>query len=149
VPRITWQARTTLLSGVITPLIAALCLWIWHYDPYWHDPSERLTVVGALATLLFVALPFPWVFGVVPGLISGGLYSFLLTRAPHLRLQIFSRGVVAAVLAGLVGGMWCQIVLGLSGISYGAVTAISGFLFALRWPRSGVAAPSNNRWRGP
>jgi hypothetical protein len=147
--RFTWQARTTLLCGVITPLIAGLALSLWSFLPQLPHSVKLPTVVGALVTLFFIALPMGVFFGVIPGLIGGALYSAALTFVPFVRSQLLVRSIGAAALAGLVGGLWCQIVLGLPAIGYGVVSAISGFVFALRWPRLIEPAPSNNRWKGP
>jgi len=147
--RFTWQARTTLLCGVVTPLIAALLVNLSSYVPQWERSVEPVTILGVIATLIFLALPVGFLFGVVPGLVGGALYSYALTLVPYARPRVLFRAFAGAALAGLVGGLWCQFVLRLPGVAYGAVAALSGFLFALRWPRVNVIAPSNNRWRGP
>jgi hypothetical protein len=147
--RLTWQARTTLLCGAITPLTAGLIVGLWIYLPQWEHSAERTTLIGIVTTVVGLALPLAFIFGVLPALIGGALYSAALTLVPFAETRIILRALLAAALAGLVGGLWCQIVLGFPAVGYGVVAAISGFLFALRWPRRLQAAPSNPRLERP
>jgi hypothetical protein len=95
-----WEVTTTLLCGLITPLIAALLVAVAEYlAPLGRSDWDAATAGGLLPTYICNA-PFAIVFGLVPALGGGAVYSTVLTRFPWLRIRALARAAVAALRPG-------------------------------------------------
>jgi hypothetical protein len=98
--------------------------------------------VPGLVLFIFFAVPVGYVFGAVPALLAGAMYTGVLTAVATRQTGILPRACIATVCGGLVGGIWFHVVAGPDWRGYAAVAGLVEALLSLRWPRA-ITAKTN------
>jgi hypothetical protein len=127
-----WQLRMTLCVGVVGPPVASLILYL----PLLVARAAPIDVIGFIALFVVFAVPVGYVFGVVPALLAGAMYSGVLSTVATRRPGMLLRACLAAICGGLVGGVWFYFVAGPQWRGYAAVAGLVEALLSLRWPRA-------------
>jgi hypothetical protein len=138
--RLPWQVRETLWIGVVGPPVASLVLLTTTYLPLLAARSGPIDMSGLMVLFIFFAVPFGYVFGVVPALLAGAMYSRVLTAMATRRTGTLLRACLAAICGGLVCGIWFHVVAGPDWRGYAAAAALVAALLSLRSPRAHVEA---------
>jgi hypothetical protein len=146
--RIGRHVGIALWSGMIVPPAASLILLattvFFSNWPGWGDPASA---VPSFLVLFFIfAVPVGYVFGGIPALLAGAIYSAALTAMPVLNARRLLRVGLGAVCGGLTGGIWFHAIAGPGSSSYAIVEALMMALFAgLRGPANDLAGfPSSS-----
>jgi hypothetical protein len=104
------------------------------YFPLLATRPGPTDVSGLMVLFIFFAVPVGYVFGVVPALLAGAMYSAVLTAVATCRTGMLPRACLAAICGGLVGGIWFHAVAGSDWRGYTAVAGLVEALLSLRWP---------------
>jgi hypothetical protein len=130
-----WQIRMTLRVGAVGPAVATLILMTATYLPLLAARTGPIDAPGLIVVFIFFAVPIGYVFGVVPALLAGAMYSGVLTAMETRRTGMLPRASLAALCGGSVCGIWFHAVAGPGWRGYAAVGALVAALLSLRWPR--------------
>jgi hypothetical protein len=126
------HTATAVLSGLIVPPTASALLLATALLPAsktWADPASA---VASFLTLFYIfAVPVGYVFGTVPALLAGLIYSRALTAVPTVCPRPLLRAVLGAACGGLAGEVWFYAVIGNGSGIYAAAAAVTMTLFAL------------------
>ena len=147
-----WQIRMTLWIALVGPPVASFVLMTPTYFPFLARQTEAVNMSDLLVLFIFFAVPVGYVFGVVPALLAGALYSVVLTAAMATRRfgmlprACLARACLAAICGGVVCGVWFHVVAGPDWRGYAAGAALVAALLSLRWPQ---ARTSNLALRQP
>jgi hypothetical protein len=106
------------------------------YLPLLATRPGPIDVSDLMVLFIFFAVPVGYVFGVVPALLAGAMYSAALTAVATRRAGMLPRVCLAAICGGLVDGIWFHVVAGPDWRDYTAVAALVQALLSLRWPRA-------------
>ena len=134
------HVAATLWSGVLVPPAASLMLLATVLMPAsttWADPVTA--VPSFLGPFFIFAVPVGYVFGGIPALLAGAIYSAALTVMPVVEPCRLLRVGIGAVCGGLTGGIWFHAIVGPGWSSYAIAEALMMALFALRRPGSAFA----------
>jgi hypothetical protein len=131
-----WKVGMTLCVGVVGPPVASLILMTTIYLPLVATRAGPIDLPGLMALFILFAVPVGYVFGVVPALLTGAMYSGVLTAVAPRRTGMLPRACLAAVCGGLVGGIWFRVVAWPDWHCYAAVAGLVAGLLSLRWPRA-------------
>jgi hypothetical protein len=134
------HVRTALSSAVVVPPAASLLLLATVLLPTsstWGDPLSA--VPSFLELFFFFAVPVGYVFGAIPALLAGAIYSAMSTAMPSVQPPLLLRGGLGAVCGGLTGGVWFHAVVGAGSFIYTLAAALMMALFAICRTRGAVA----------
>lgn len=131
-----WQIRTTLRTGIVGPPIASFVLLPWMLLSTSATSFHLFDLPSYIGIFLFFAVPVGYVFGAIPALVAGAMYSGALTAIPALRSRTLLRVCIGVVSGGLCGGLWFHAVIGGEWPPYGSAAALVMGALALRWPES-------------
>ena len=143
-----WQIRTTLRTGIVGPPIASFVLLPWVLFSTSATSFHLFDLASYPGIFLFFAIPVGYVFGVIPALLAGAMYSAALTEMPSLRSHTLLRVCVGVVSGGLCGGLWFHAVIGTEWPAYGLAAALVMGVLALRWPESPTSSDLRYRAEG-
>lgn len=129
-----WQVGATLRTAILGPPVAAFVLLPWVLFNTSAADGRSFDLPSYLVVLFFFAVPVGYVFGLVPALLSGALYSGALTVAPFLRFHVLARVCAGVASGGLCGGLWFRALAGTEWIAYGLAAALVMGVLALRRP---------------
>jgi hypothetical protein len=133
--RLPGQVRMTLWIGLVGPPVASLILMTANCSPLLAARTGPIDVSGWVVLFVFFAVPVGYVFGVVPALLAGAMYSSALTAiATRCRTGTLARACLAAICGGLVCGIWFLVVAGPDWGDYAATAALVAALLSLRRP---------------
>jgi hypothetical protein len=141
------------LSAVVVPPAASLLLLATVLPPTstaWADPASAVPYF--LALFLLFAVPVGYVYGAVPALLAGALYSCALRALPGLCRHMLVRAGLGVVCGGLTGGVWFHAVGGAGAYICSVAEALVTAMFALCWTGSAIAerhAPTERTAREP
>jgi hypothetical protein len=97
-------------------------------------------VPSFLALFLIFAVPVGYVFGTIPALVAGAIYSGALTAMPTVSPRPLLRAGLGAACGALPGEVWFHAFVGPGSSSYALAAALVMGLFALRWTGGPLAA---------
>jgi hypothetical protein len=134
-----WQFRTIARIALLVPPAASLVLLVVDYFEYFR--AVPLNLPDFLVAFLLFAIPAGYLFGVIPALVAGSLYSAALTANPSLLLRRpFGRACVAAICGGSVSWAWFVAWLGIDSSIYALTRALVTAALTLGSPSSSEAA---------
>lgn len=123
---------TALSSAAVAPPAASLLLLATVLLPTsstWGDP---VSAVPSFSGLFFIfAVPVGYVFGAIPALLAGAIYSCASTAMPSVQPRLLLRGGLGAVCGGLTGCVWFHAVVGTGSFIYPLAAALVMALFAI------------------
>ena len=128
------------LSAVVVPPAASLLLLATVFVPTstaWPDPASAVPYF--LELFFLFAVPVGYVYGAIPALLAGALYSSALSAQPRLCRHTLARAGLGAVCGGLTGGVWFHAVVGPGARVYSVAEALVTAMFALYWTGSTLA----------
>jgi hypothetical protein len=129
-----WQIRTILWTGIVGPPVASFVLLPWVLLSTSTISVDSFDLPSYLVVFLFFAVPVGYVFGVIPALLAGAMYSGALTAIPCLRPHTLFRSCIGVVSGGMCGGLWFHAVIGTEWPAYGLAAALVMGVLALRRP---------------
>ena len=77
-----WQLSTTLYLTLLAPAPTALVLMLVSAAPGWFGQGEPIGAAGFLITLVGIAIPATYLFGIVPAFVGALSYCVILTIWP-------------------------------------------------------------------
>jgi hypothetical protein len=127
-------------SAVVVPPAASLLLLATVLLPTstaWADPASAVPYF--LALFFLFAVPVGYVYGALPALLAGALYSCALSAQPGLCRHTLVRAGLGAVCGGLTGGIWFHAVGAAGAYLYSVAEALVTAMFALCWTGGALA----------
>jgi hypothetical protein len=121
-----------LWSGIVVPPAASLLL-LTHIllSSSWIDGASASDIPSLLVLFFMFAVPVGYVFGAIPALLAGAIYSGALTAMPTGQPRPLLRAGVGAVCGGLTGWLWFHAVAGPSWSTFAVTEALVLALFAI------------------
>lgn len=136
-------------TGVVVPPAASLMLCATMLIPAttWANPAS---VVPSFLALFFIfALPVGYVFGGIPALLAGAIYSGALSAMPTAARRPLPRAALGAACGGLMGAIWFYPIVGPGWSSHATAGTLVMALFALRRKSMEGAIEAGSRQRAP
>jgi hypothetical protein len=146
-------AKSAIVFGLLGPIIGHIAFIIFMCAHQLLTPPNvssetQLTMWGLLLSLIGGGLFFAYMFGFVPAIVTGTLYSVALRLAPRLvSARPLYRAVVVAAL-GAASTLVFYAFVGLeahwnSGFAFAPYGAIAAFVVGYFWPSKGAEVLSN------
>jgi len=130
-----WQTKTVLLVAAIAPPTAGILMQVFQYWPQWsRGTSEPGQFASFIVTGVGLTIPLAYVFGLIPSVIGGAIYSTVLNYVPVLRYRRWLRAATAAAIGALTGAAFGQLFSG-TPLMFAVLGALVAGVVALFIPR--------------